>query len=144
MILSYNIFYNKNKTKLEGHKNLQGYIFVRLKQNNKSVLFRVHRLVCEIFNGKSPENKKFVYHINRIRDDNRAINLRLVTIAENNQNKNEDIVKKYFSLNKKDEIFKIISNSEYGNFEDYSVSNYGWIKNNKSNKILKPNITDEG
>jgi hypothetical protein len=149
-ISNYGNIFNKNKTKLEGHKNLQGYIFVRLKQNDKSVLFRVHRLVCEVFNGKSPENKNIVDHINRLRDDNRAINLRWVTIAENNQNKNEpnfnkneDVVKKYFSLNQKDEIFKVILNSNYGNFENYSVSNYGRIKNNITNKLLKPKITDE-
>jgi hypothetical protein len=31
-ISNYGNVYNKNKTKLEGHKNLQGYIFVRLKK----------------------------------------------------------------------------------------------------------------
>jgi len=144
-----NIF-NKNKSRLKGHKNLQGYIFVRLKYNEKKQLFRVHRLVCEVFNGKAPENKNIVDHINRIRDDNKAENLRWVTHEENANNKtepklnkNNEIINKYLSLDKKDEIFKIIINSIYGNFENYSVSNYGRIKNNKTNKILKPKITDE-
>lgn len=150
-ISNYGNIFNKNKTKLEGHKNLQGYIFVRLKQNDKSVLFRVHRLVCEIFNGKSPENKNIVDHINRIRDDNKAINLRWVSQEENMNNKNEpilnknnDIINFYLSLKKYDEKFTIILNSNYGNFENYSISNYGRIINNKTNKILKPKITDEG
>lgn len=150
-VSNYGKIFNKNKSKLEGHKNLQGYIFVRLKYNEKNQLFRVHRLVCEVFNGKAPENKNIVDHINRIRDDNKAENLRWVTHEENmnnktepNLNKNKEIINKYLSLNKKDEIFKIIINSNYGNFENYSVSNYGRIENNKTNKILKPNITDEG
>jgi hypothetical protein len=41
-------------------------------------------------------------------------------------------------------FLKIIVNSNYGDFEKYSVSNYGRIKNNKTHKILKPKITDEG
>lgn len=48
------------------------------------------------------------------------------------------------SLKKDDEKFKIILDSIYGNFENYSVSNYGRIKNNNNGKILKPKITDEG
>lgn len=150
-VSNYGNIFNKNKSKLEGHKNLQGYIFVRLKYNEKNQLFRVHRLVCEVFNGKAPENKNIVDHINRIRDDNKAENLRWVTHEENMNNKNEpklnknkEIINKYLSLDKKDEIFKIIINSNYGNFKNYSVSNYGRIKNNKTNKILKPKITDEG
>ena len=150
-VSNYGNIFNENKIKLEGHTNLQGYIFVRLRQNNKSVLFRVHRLVCEVFNGKSPENKNIVDHINRIRNDNRALNLRWVTHEENmnnknepNLNKNEKIINTYLFLDKKDEIFKIIINSNYGNFKNYSISNYGRIKNNKTNKILKPKITDEG
>ena len=150
-ISNYGNIFNKNKIKLEGHKNLQGYIFVRLIQNNKSVLFRVHRLVCEVFNGKPPENKNFVDHINRIRDDNKAINLRWVSHKENmsnknkpDLNKNKEIMNYYLLLKKDDENFKIILNSNYGNFENYSISNYGRIKNNKTNKILKPKITDEG
>lgn len=114
-------------------------------------LFRVHRLVCEVFNGKAPENKNIVDHINRIRDDNKAKNLRWVTHKENmnnktepNLNKNKEIRNKYLLLDKKNEAFKMILNSNYGNFENYSVSNYGRIKNNKTNKILKPKITDEG
>ena len=59
-------------------------------------------------------------------------------------NKNNDIINFYLSLKKYDEKFTIILNSNYGNFENYSISNYGRIINNKTNKILKPKITDEG
>lgn len=150
-ISNYGNIFNKNKTKLEGHTNLQGYVFVRLNFNNKNTLFRLHRLVCEIFNGNPPENKNIVDHINRVRNDNRAINLRWVSQKENtlnksntiNNDKKNNIIEKYMKLDKPDEIFKIIKNSIY-NFENYSVSNYGKILNNKTNKLLKPTLTDEG
>jgi len=148
-VSNYGKIFNKNKTKLDGHKNIEGYVFVRLIQNNKSVLFRVHRLVCGVFNGNPYEDKNIVDHINRKRDDNRAINLRWVNYQENNSNKtnsnldkNCDVINYYSSLNKKDEIFKTIVNSNYGNFINYSVSNYGRIKNNKTNKMLIPKITE--
>ena len=111
-ISNYGNVFNEDKMKLDGHKNLQGYIFVRLKQNDKSELFRVHRLVCEVFNGKTYENKNIVDHINRIRDDNRAVNLRWVTQKENmnnknkpNLNKNEEVINYYLLLSEKHEIF---------------------------------------
>ena len=54
-----------------------------------------------------------------------------IMIIKGPSNKNKEIINKYLSLDKKDEIFKIILNSNYGNYKNYSVSNYGRIKNNK-------------
>ena len=45
-----------------------------------------HRIVAKAF-VPNPEGKKFVDHINRIRDDNRAENLRWVTASENQQHR---------------------------------------------------------
>ena len=47
--------------------------------------FAIHRAVAELFI-PNPENKPFVDHINTIKQDNRACNLRWVTYKENNNN----------------------------------------------------------
>lgn len=49
--------------------------------------YRVHRLICEAFHGPAPEDKPFVDHINRVRDDNRPENLRWASSKENSDNR---------------------------------------------------------
>ena len=70
---------------LKSNKHPEGYILVYLSKNSKSKTFRVHRLVAEAFIS-NPDNKPCIDHINCIRDDNRAENLRWVTHSENNNN----------------------------------------------------------
>lgn len=48
--------------------------------------YHVHQIVCRAFNGLAPEDKPFVDHINRTRDDNRPENLHWVDRKENNDN----------------------------------------------------------
>jgi len=150
-VSNYGKIFNNKKEQLHGHTNLQGYIFVRLFYNNKNTLFRLHRLICITFNGKTNKDKNIVDHINRIRNDNRSINLRWVSRSDNMNNKSKvnisfekkNILDSYINLKKSDEEFKIINNSTYGDFPNYSISNYGRVKNNLNNKLLKPTITDE-
>lgn len=59
----------------------RGYYVIRIKGH----LFQVHRLVCEAFH-PNPEDKPTVDHINRVRTDNRACNLRWATRHEQNEN----------------------------------------------------------
>ena len=63
----------------------KGYYYVRLSQNGKGKCFKIHLLVANAFI-PNVENKPFVDHINTIKTDNRACNLRWVTSKENTRN----------------------------------------------------------
>ena len=72
--------------------NSTHYMFVMSKRK----LYRVHRLIYEAF--KEPIKNGFeIDHINRVRTDNRIENLRCVTNAQNQTNKQlvEDSLSKY-------------------------------------------------
>lgn len=61
-----------------------GYKRVRVKIGEKKHEFLAHRLAWFMVNGDWPEGE--IDHINGMRDDNRLINLRSVTRAENAKN----------------------------------------------------------
>lgn len=83
------VFKKKGKTSkggiLKNTRNNQGYVRMHICIDGKTYNKPVHRLVAEMF-CENPYDKPFVDHINAIRDDNRASNLRWVTVSENNQN----------------------------------------------------------
>ena len=66
-------------------KDKGGYYRIILCKNDKQKDFLVHRLVALAFI-PNPENKPHVDHINTVRDDNRAVNLRWCTRKENSNN----------------------------------------------------------
>lgn len=61
------------------------YLYANLIKNRKTIHFYVHRLVMMAFDPENG-NKREVDHINGIRTDNRAENLRWVTSSENKHN----------------------------------------------------------
>jgi hypothetical protein len=62
-----------------------GYEIISFSVKPGNVKKSVHRLVADAF-VENPDNKDVVDHINRIKTDNRAENLRWVTHSENNLN----------------------------------------------------------
>lgn len=78
----------------KGHKREQiikprndkdGYSLITLTKDGKQYTFKVHRIVAQAFI-ENPFNKPCVDHINTVRNDNRAENLRWVTVKENRNN----------------------------------------------------------
>ncbi len=69
----------KRGTMLKARRHTHGYLRVSLGAAREEY---IHRLVCAAFNGACPEGMQ-CDHINGVRDDNRATNLRWVTPEEN-------------------------------------------------------------
>lgn len=70
----------RGKGKIAGTKDKDGYITISIGDKN----FRTHRIAWYYMFGEWPE--KQIDHKNRIRDDNRFINLRLATEDQNQSN----------------------------------------------------------
>lgn len=72
----------------KGTHDKDGYLITVI--NKKK--YRIHRIVAETFL-ENVENKQFIDHINRVRDDNNVENLRWVTQQENNCNTSRSLPK---------------------------------------------------
>jgi len=81
-------FSRKSGRKLTA-KNPGGYLVMGYKKRN----YFCHRLAWLYVYGSHPKN--VIDHINRVRDDNRIINLRDVTHAENSLNKTHKVLEEF-------------------------------------------------
>lgn len=137
------IFSIKNNIYMKLTKNNNGYMQIRLYDNNiKSKTFRVHQLVAYMF-VENNNNNKYVDHIDRVRDNNHYKNLRWVTHKENmnNVSRNRNILKnnKIIDINK-DKFIKmgLINNHDYSNYfinENGDIINY-------NNKLVNQHLND--
>lgn len=64
-----------------------------LKVNYKGKRYQVHRLVAEVFI-PNPDGKETVDHINMVKTDNRACNLRWATYKEQKNFEDQDVVQR--------------------------------------------------
>lgn len=84
-----NIYFNK--LRLNQYNNGNGYMTVSIKSN----LLYVHRIVCEVYNGKPPFEDMQANHKNGIRNDNRASNLRWDTRSDNQKHAFRELGRKH-------------------------------------------------
>ena len=104
---------NSNTLKLlKFYKMHRGYYTKQIKINGKSKNFYIARLVAEYFVPNSDPNKKIqVDHINRIKTDNRAENLRWVTPQENVKNSGPVIGRREKIIKLLETIIRLIKNN---------------------------------
>lgn len=147
MVSNYGKIYSiKTKKILTTSQNNNGYIMVRLINDDKtSNIHRVHRLVAFVF-CKNDNNKEFVDHINNNRADNCHTNLRWVSHKENMNNlkiHNNNIIKKCANYEYiiDTENFLNIGIIETNDFSDYKINIDGKIISN-NNKLLTETIND--
>lgn len=81
-----------------GHIDSRGYISIL----HSGVTIKAHRLAYALYHGEWPSNE--LDHVNRIKTDNRIVNLRLADRFINNQNR----VFKSQLLKRKAEIFQLL------------------------------------
>lgn len=83
------VYSQKTKKVLKPRENGRGYLKVALCRNGKPYQAYVHRLVAQAFVA-NPENKEQIDHINAVRTDNRAENLRWCSAKENHDYKSDE------------------------------------------------------
>ena len=81
--------YNKNSNRfLKPSTNNRGYLTVCLSNNGKHKMMSIHRLIA-LYYIPNPENKSYVDHIDRNKQNNNIENLRWVTTRENSSNRTD-------------------------------------------------------
>ena len=79
------VYSNYKKGYLKKRINYKGYYEIELSKNNKQKIFKLHRLIYEVYYGTIPD-KMQVDHIDNNRQNNNIENLRLVTNQQNSFN----------------------------------------------------------
>ena len=84
----------KEVGEVAGNVASDGYLKFNFRFNSKDRCIITHRLAWALHYGSWPENQ--LDHINRVKTDNRIVNLREVTQAENNYNRPKYKTKNYY------------------------------------------------
>lgn len=127
---------------LKGSVSEHGYKYYRLSKNGEKKMFYAHRLVAEAFI-PNPNNYSIVNHKDGNKLNNNIDNLEWVTYSDNTQHWHNDIAKN--TNNRKRQIYEAdLENEtwkEIPEYKNYLVSNYGRVRNLKTNCILRPSLT---
>lgn len=117
---------------------LHTYRYINFRWNHKQKNKSVHRLVAEAFL-PNPNNLPYVHHIDGNRLNNKLENLQWVSGEENQQYRKP-------STTRPQQNIVIDGKEEWRYFRDtvYQVSNYGRVRNTKTNKILNGCLEDCG
>lgn len=139
------LFSKKTNRFLKGKIDNVGYhVYALTLTNNMSVsnkklskMLYAHRLVAEYFLDNS-DNLPYVHHIDENKLNNDYRNLQWVSEKENTvySRKPRKVEAKYHTDDIDGEIWK-----EIPDFETYSISSCGRIKNNTTNRLLKTDST---
>ena len=118
---------------------LTGYQYINFRWKGKQKNKSIHRLVAEAFL-PNPDNLPIVHHIDGNHFNNHLDNLQWVTAAEN---------RRYAASPCQDKARKIPEggeDEEWRYFRDsiYQVSNYGRVKNTRTNRIMRGSYGDDG
>jgi hypothetical protein len=78
----------KNKKHANGlpmkiQEDRAGYVKIIVWKNGKQKTLKLHRIVCELFNGMAPEGKAYVNHIDGNKRNNHYTNLEWISSSEN-------------------------------------------------------------
>lgn len=132
----FNITTNKM---LNGSIGEHGYRYYRLSKNNKKKMFYAHRLVAETFI-PNPDNLPVVNHKDGNKLNNNIDNLEWTTYSENTQHFHK-MIKQNIKNQKAEYYLNDLPGEEWidtFNNTNYYVSNYGRIRNKKTNRLLNP------
>jgi hypothetical protein len=114
-----------------------GYIFIRMGK-----LYRAHRLIWIYHYGDIPESLQ-IDHINRIRNDNRIENLRIVSQSLNimNQNRKNIRVKKCIDGRLSYNAYYVIDGKQYSKSFNTEQEAAIWVNQKKSEIFQEKGLT---
>ena len=125
---------------LKGSIGENGYKYYRLSKNNNKKMFYAHRLVAEMFIDNE-QNLPVVNHKDGNKLNNCKENLEWVSYSDNVEHAHSNNLiketrkREYYTEDLLNETWKKIPSY------NYSISNYGRVRNDKTLLLLKPSLT---